>query len=181
MDTTTGTIPTPQQLADRAAIGDVLHLHSRGLDRRDAKLLASAYWPDATVDYGVFKGSANQFAPLVIGALSQNYQLTRHSVSNSMIEFRAGQALVESHVIAAHLLHSGTDELLFFSRYLDRVEKRDVCWRIKHRQVVMDWCRRHHFDDERESEAFSGLAKGTSADDPLLAFLNNFGQGVENE
>lgn len=90
-----------------------------------------------------------------------------------MIEFRAAQALVESHVIATHLLHSGSDELMFFSRYLDRMEQRDDCWRILHRQVVMDWCRRHAFEDEREDEGFAGLAKGTNPSDPLHAFLGD--------
>lgn len=66
MSTVIGAVPTPQELADRAAITDILHLHSRGLDRQDASLLEAAYWPDANVDYGSFVGPAMQFAPWLL-------------------------------------------------------------------------------------------------------------------
>ena len=46
----TGAVPALAVIADRLAIGDVLYSHSRGLDRLDAELLKSCYWPDAEVD-----------------------------------------------------------------------------------------------------------------------------------
>jgi hypothetical protein len=49
----TGQIPNPAAIADRLAIYDVLVRHSRGVDRGDAAVLTSAYWPDAEVAYGV--------------------------------------------------------------------------------------------------------------------------------
>ncbi len=176
-----GRCVSPEELADKAAITEVLHLHSRGLDRQEETTLSRAYWPEATVDYGLFKGPASHFVPLVISALNQSYQLTRHSISNVMIELDADQAVVECHVLASHLLPSGTEEMLFFSRYLDRMEKRDNRWRIGHRQVVMDWSRRHEFEDERESEAYADFAKGNVENDPLSVFLSESDKGDPNE
>lgn len=172
MSKDTGTIPGQEEVAHRLAIKDVLHSHSRGLDRLDAQAIKSAYWPDAAVDYGAYKGPARTFAELVVGALADQYELTRHCLSNIMIEFCGDGALAESCVSAGHLLHGGQEELFFHGRYLDRPEQRGGRWKIAHRQVVMDWCRRHAVVDERNSESFVDLAKGGHADsDPLYTFL----------
>lgn len=167
-----GTLPTPGQVADRLAIEEVLYIHNRGLDRLDAQSIAAAYWPEAEVDYGSFKGSAHIFADLVVGALQEQYELTRHSLSNTLIELREEQAVSESCVHAGHLLPGGLEEFLFYGRYLDRLELRDGQWKILHRQVVMDWSKRLAVTDERDSEAFSAFAKGAHLDnDPLYSFL----------
>jgi SnoaL-like domain len=172
MTTDTGTSPTPAQLADRLAIQDVLHLHCRGLDRLDKDTIQCAYWPEAEVDYGSFKGNAHLFAELVVGALGQAYELTQHSISNTLVQFTGNIARSESTVHAGHLLPGAQEEMLFYGRYLDRLEKRNGRWKILHRQVVMDWSKRLAVQDERGGEAFAALAKGAHIDtDPLYPFL----------
>lgn len=169
-----GKVMNSNELADQQAILQLLYSHSRGLDRLDATLIASAYWPDAEVDYGAYKGPAQDFAQLVVPALESQYELTQHSVSNSLIALEGDQAKVESYVIAGHLLHDAKEEVLFSGRYLDRVSKRDQQWKISHRQVVMEWSRRIPVTDERDSEAFGALAKGSHGEeDPLHTFLIN--------
>jgi len=173
MSITTGFPPNTAQVADRVAIQDVLHLHCRGLDRLDSEVIQCAYWPDAEVDYGSFKGSAHQFAQLVVGALGQKYSLTRHSLSNTLINLDGSSARCESLVSAGHLLIGAAEELLFYGRYLDLLQRRDGQWKILHRQVVMDWSKRFAVPDERASEAFADLAKGAHRDtDPLYPFLS---------
>lgn len=170
----TGSIPSPEQVADRLAIQDVLHLHSRGLDRLDQTAIQCAYWPEAEVDYGSYKGSAHVFAELVVGALGGQYELTRHSLSNTMITFSGNIARCESSVHAGHLLLGAEEELLFYGRYLDQLEKRGKYWKILHRQVVVEWSKRLAVQDERNSEAFAELAKGAHMDnDPLYSFLTS--------
>ncbi len=172
MTTDTGLTPSPAQVADRLAIQDVLHLHCRGLDRLDKEAIQCAYWPEAEVDYGSYKGSAHVFAELVVGALGQTYELTRHCLSNTLVTFAGNSARSESSVNAGHLLQGSREEMLFYGRYLDRLEKRDGRWKILHRQVVMDWSKRILVEDERNGEAFAALAKGAHLDaDPLYRFL----------
>ncbi len=172
MTTDTGMTLTTTELADRLAIQDVLHLHCRGLDRLDKDAIQCAYWPQAEVDYGSYKGSAHIFAELVVGALSQTYELTRHSISNTLTKFTGHVARSESIVHAGHLLIGAQEEMLFYGRYLDRLEKRQGQWKILHRQVVMDWSKRLPVQDERNGEAFAALAKGAHLDaDPLYPFL----------
>jgi hypothetical protein len=174
MTTDTGIVPAPEQVADRLAIADVLNMHSRGLDRLDSAAIQCAYWPDAEVDYGSYKGSAQVFAELVVGALGEQYELTRHTLSNTLIVFKGHKALCETSVNAGHLLQGAQEEMLFYGRYLDTLEKRDGRWKIFHRQVVMDWSKRLPVQDERSTAAFFDLAKGAHlASDPLSTFLNS--------
>ena len=160
------------QTADRLAITETLYLHSRGLDRLDAAAIRGAYWPESEVDYGSYKGNAHVFAELVVDALSQQYELTRHSLSNTLIELTGSSALCESYVHAGHLLPGAKAQLSFYGRYLDKMENRGSEWKILHRQVVVDWIKRHPVVDERDSEAFNALAKGARREsDPLYSFL----------
>lgn len=166
-----GMVPNAAEVADRLAIQDILAMHSRGLDRLDSAALAVCYWPDATVDYGSYKGPAQTFIPLVIDALRSQYALTRHGLGNTLITFSDDNAQSETCVSAGHLLPGAEQDIHFYGRYLDHLVKRDQCWKIQHRQVVMDWSKRHVVVDERESEAFAALSKGAHHDnDPLYTF-----------
>lgn len=161
-----------EEVSDRMAVLDVLHRHCRGLDRNEPELLKGCYWPESTVDYGSFKGPAHSFADLIGPALAQAYELTRHSISNTLVELSGDTAVAESYVHAGHLFIGGQKEMCFNGRYLDRLERRQGHWCIIHRQVVMDWSRTQNLEDERNSEAFANLAKGRSdRQDPLHPFL----------
>jgi hypothetical protein len=167
-----GTTPGLAAMQDRLAILDILYMHSRGLDRLDAACIRSAYWPDAEVDYGSFKGRAHDFAGGVVRSLAAKYALTQHCVGNTLIRLDAERARSESYVTAHHLLAGADEEMVFSGRYLDVHEKRGERWKMIHRQVVMDWSRRLAVIDERASEAFGALAKGGHGDaDPLHSLL----------
>lgn len=160
------------EMVERLAIQEVLHAHSRGLDRCDEELVKSCYWPDAEVDYGNFKGPAHDFAGLVCKALAEIYELTQHCLSNSLVATGGEMARAETLVTAVHLLVGGKEEMSFSGRYLDRLERRNGGWKLLHRKVVMDWSRRHSIEDERESANFSALGKGTHGqDDPSYDFF----------
>ena len=157
---TEGGIRQVEQVADRLAIQEVLFLHSRGLDRADAALLQSCYWPEAEVDYGSYKGPAAAFAEMVVAVLADSYELTQHTVANTLVRFDGVLAYTESQVTARHLVQGGAEEMIYVGRYLDKLERREQVWKMMHRQVVMDWSRREAVVDERESDAFVALAKG---------------------
>jgi len=168
-----GKTPNVEELADRLAIQEVLFTHSRGIDRLDQTAIEAAYWPEAQVAYGAFDGRAHDFAAMVVQVLRAGFELTQHAVSNTLITFFGDQARSESYVSAYHLLNGAEGEMFFSGRYLDVHEKRGDCWKMLHRQVVMDWSREWSVVDEREGPAFAGLAKGARLEsDPLYDFLN---------
>ena len=56
---TTSTRKIMEELADREAIRECLYRYSRGVDRLDADMLRSAYWPDAVDNHLSFTGNAD--------------------------------------------------------------------------------------------------------------------------
>ncbi len=145
-----------QRLLDEAAIRRVLVQYCRGVDRGDEALIAGVYWPDATDDHGVYKGSGPGFAPYVVRALNAHALATTHLVANVSIALEGPVAHVESYTLARHQVRRDGRLALetFAGRYLDRFEKRGGEWRIRHRQVVHDWSRIEPISAEYPHDAF---------------------------
>jgi hypothetical protein len=127
-------------IVDREAIRDCLSRVARGEDRRDAELLASAYWPDASDDHGVFVGTFKEYLSWVVPG-APAVLLTLHTLGQSLIELRGTSALVETHVTAYHRIDMSSEQrdVVIGGRYLDRMEKRDHAWRIAKRTMLYDW------------------------------------------
>jgi SnoaL-like domain len=169
----TGSVPNVAEVADRLAIYDVLVAHCRGVDRADAGILRSTYWPDAEVAYGVFNGNAHRFCAFLPKAIAV-YARTQHCIGNVAMEFEGKTARVETYVTAYHYAEAteGDRELIYFARYLDRMEKRGSVWKILYRQVVIDWYRNAPASAVGSTMPLDGFAHGARApDDPLYAHL----------
>jgi hypothetical protein len=122
----------------RNRIADV----ARGEDRRDAKAISAAFWPDATTDFGIFAGSFDEYLAWVVPG-SPGIPVTQHVVGQTVIDLTGDVALAETHVSAYHRVDMGEDEhdVVISGRYLDRLEKRDGEWRIARRVMLYDWLR----------------------------------------
>ena len=118
-----------------AAIRNALALHSRGVDRADAALIAGAYHDDATVDYGFFTGPAAALATILADAQT-NTPPTLHRTGNIDIRLHGDRAVSEAYVVA--YVEEAAQQRLVFGRYLDRHQCRDGVWRIVHRTYVLD-------------------------------------------
>jgi hypothetical protein len=138
-----------EELLARARISDALYRHSRGIDRNNNVVRASAYHPDATIDAGA---GAQPVRDLLERrrAEHEHTKHTAHIVTNVLIEFLSARAaFVESHVFAAELEDPDYDyswrgsspgpagaRILNWGRYLDVFECRDGDWLIRERTVV---------------------------------------------
>lgn len=129
-----------KDIVSRQAIEAALALHSRGVDRADAALLAAAYHDGAEVDYGFFKGAARDLAGILCGAM-KGQPVTLHRTSNMWIQVQGKRARSESYVMAytEQALPSGAVQRFIGGRYLDTHECRAGQWRLTHRTYVMDW------------------------------------------
>jgi SnoaL-like domain len=146
------------ELADREAIRDCLMRYSRGIDRLDAELLKSVYWPDSVDDHVGFVGSGPEFIDYVVSVLATMDQ-TVHLLGNILIEIDSiGAANTETYFQAFHRLR-GADErrndLVVGGRYVDRLEKRSDEWRLAQRLVILDW-----FREYQDSADWSALPLG---------------------
>ena len=131
------------ELADREAIRDAMYRYSRGVDRCDAEVIRSAYWPDCVDNHMVFTGNAEEFIDWSI-PIMRGMDQTQHMMGNILIRLRGDQADVESYFIGFHRVR-GEDgqprDILAGGRYSDVFEKRDDEWRVLKREVITDWFR----------------------------------------
>ena len=126
---------TAYDLIARHGILNALANHSRGVDRGDVNLLGSAYWGDATVDYGFFTGPAPDLVS-ILAAAQKAAPSTLHRTANCDIRVKGDRAVSESYVIA--YVEQAETQRIVFGRYLDRHACRDGEWRLSHRSYVLD-------------------------------------------
>ncbi len=129
----------------REEIRDVLARYCHAIDRRQWDGLATVFWPDAHVEYGLYDDLAEGFVP-VIRALYEELRIdiTQHFIGNSILRLTGGVGCGETYVHALHRVpaEDGTfQDLLMGSRYLDEFTCRDGEWRISARKVAFDWLR----------------------------------------
>lgn len=121
---------------DREAIREATLRYARGVDRLDAELMKSAYWPDATDDHGRFVGNGWEFAERVVGT-HDRWAATMHCVYNHSIEFDDDDhARGELYNVTYLVPPDGGPWNVWLGRYLDRYERRAGKWRISHRTCV---------------------------------------------
>lgn len=147
---------SPERLADRARIQDVMHRWCRAVDRLDLEAIRDIFHPDAIDAHGMYHGPI----PGLIDWIRERHEtipFSMHMLGNMLIEFGdPDTALVETYVFVVQRYPAdGTGSLTQFSggveakpgsaadlmacaRYVDRFERRHGEWRIGHRTVVYD-------------------------------------------
>jgi hypothetical protein len=140
-----------ERLVESYRIRSCLVDAARGADRVDAELMASSFWPDATVRYG--SGARWSVAELlrawvpVAGVCAS----TQHHLFNHLLDIDGDSAFAESYYIAVFAPGAAGSLLPFCGsvaagevgfqggRYVDRLARRDGEWRIAAREVCGDW------------------------------------------
>jgi hypothetical protein len=137
------------QWLDKLEISELVMKLARGIDRCDEALIASVFWPDATDDHGIFKGTAKDFVPWVIPVL-RGMERTSHQICNQLVELQGERGFSEAYFIATHRIRENGQprDMVAAGRYLDRCEKRGGEWRIAHRQTVYDYTTNEPVSDE---------------------------------
>ncbi|PXX07001.1 nuclear transport factor 2 family protein [Mycolicibacterium moriokaense] len=127
-------------LLDREKIRDCIARLARGEDRRDARLVSRSFWPDATIDIGIFAGSFDEYLAWVVPG-SPSIPVTQHMLGQTVIECSGDTAFTETHVTAYHRVgaEEGDRDTVIGGRYLDRMDKRGAYWRIGQRTMLYDW------------------------------------------
>jgi len=134
---------TPQQLVDIEACREAVHRYCRGVDRLDAALMRSAYWPEATDDHGVFVGNAMEFVDRVIES-HRRWAATMHCIYNHSVELdptgikARGEAYNVTYLFGEK---DGPAVSTWWGRYQDLFEKRGSEWRILERVCVHEFNR----------------------------------------
>jgi 3-phenylpropionate/cinnamic acid dioxygenase small subunit len=128
---------SPDTLADRLAVNDVLIAYATAVDGRDWDLLASCFLPDADIVYepvGRFDGCAALAAAM---RASLEGVTTQHIITNVAVELDGNRASTRCYGHAQH----GRDGEYFTTgaTYVDDLVKVDDAWRIVSRHVETTW------------------------------------------
>ena len=127
-------------LVDKSEIREVITRYCRAVDRCDAELLRSCYWPDGRDNHGFFCGGVDAFIDYIMPVLTQALSTT-HAVSNVLLEVDGDRACGESYVHVTHRLARADGTLVDNKsncRYVDLFERRNGEWRILFRSAVLD-------------------------------------------
>jgi ketosteroid isomerase-like protein len=134
-----------EELADREAIRECLCRYARGVDRLDADLVRSAYWPDCQDEHMGFTGNAEEFIAWSFPVMASMDQ-TLHMLANVLVSLRGDEADAEAYFYGIHRVNlpdGSKSDVIGAGRYLDTFERRDDEWRIIRRLVVTDWFRQY--------------------------------------
>ncbi len=142
---TTATAKILEELADREAIRECLYRYARGVDRLDADMVLSAYWPECVDKHLDFTGNAQEFVDWSF-PLMRNMDQTMHHITNVLTNIRGNSADVEAYFYGIHRVNIpevGKIDVIGAGRYIDKFEKRGDEWRVIQREVVTDWFRQY--------------------------------------
>jgi SnoaL-like domain len=132
---------SPEQLADKQAIRDLIYTYCRAVDRIDVPLGHSIWHEDSVADYGEAyyqgpgKGVIDHICASHAHLLSHSHQVT-----NILIHLDGSSAGSEAYV-SGTMRTEREGKLLqieVWARYIDQWETREGRWGLVHRQVVYD-------------------------------------------
>lgn len=122
------------------AVRQAIYTYCRGVDRLDPELVASAFWPDATITLGsIYAGPPAGFVDVAMGFMGM-FLATRHDVGNVLMTRDGDTIGYEAYVRTWHRLEAPDRELIVLGRYIGRATHRDDgAWRIAEHGELMDW------------------------------------------
>jgi SnoaL-like domain len=145
MDSTQYSAQDVQECMDREAIRDLMYRYAHGIDRCNAELLNTVFWPGCIDEHGDYNGSSDGFIAWVMPLLKQGVGCTLHLMGNSLIRIDGKYAAVETYFQAFHRFDNpppgNAEDFVIGGRYVDRMEKRGKQWRVAHRTVAYDYLR----------------------------------------
>jgi hypothetical protein len=191
----TSVAPTGVELLlARAEIHDRILAWTRGVDRLDWGLAASAFHPGAIDDHGIYAGPVDGLIE-ALKARHRGIEMSMHMIGNVFIEFGdAETAAVESYCLvwqrystedraARAVISGGTDtsdlpiDMIMSARYVDRFGYRDGAWKIDRRTTVFERSMRFDVPEDGPKTAPEWTAGQRGPADALMQLRREIGLG----
>lgn len=163
-----------RELLDHHEIRKLLATYAHGCDRCDTDLMASTYWPDSWDDHGKDQAPGPEFSRLMTREIiPAACETLSHILGQSLITVTGDTAGAETYYVAVTRARGKDGEALcnqLGGRYVDRLERREGQWRVKHRTCLRDWSVTLRVEEDHF--ALAGLEPGQrSGLDPSYAVL----------
>jgi len=127
-----------QRLLDKEAIREASLRYTRGIDRHDDEIFASAYHEGAIDDHGAYIGPYEGFIHHANTVHGLYWDVHHHFITNQTIDLDGDTAHVETYFLAA-LRRKGGPVDMVGGRYVDRFERRDGRWAVADRVCLVEW------------------------------------------
>jgi len=139
--------------SDREGIEDAIHRFVEGIDKRDAKLLASAFTEDIVFDLGGIDASFGSFEPYEGRDFTVDQLMSHvgkidsmHAVTNIRVKIDGDQAQLTCYLLGQHHrpgegASADHGDHLWLGNFFDSrlVREHDHVWRIRHHRVDSSW------------------------------------------
>ncbi|MEH6386853.1 MULTISPECIES: nuclear transport factor 2 family protein [Pseudomonas] len=128
-------------LIDKQQLHELNVRYCIGVDRKDHALLSRVWAESATIDFGLFRGSASEFCQLIV-LDDPAVSIAHHFASNELFEIQGDKATGQSYVIGSSVRPQGDgsqENQLVGGRYLDTYIREEGKWLISRRHFVVDW------------------------------------------
>jgi len=139
---------TPDQIADRFEIEDLLTRYATGVDTKDWDLWESCFTPDAHIDYSAFGGTTGGVKEVRawLAEIMTKFAATQHLVTNRDIRLDGDRATARSGFYNPMAIATGQGDqrILFFDGgyYCDELVRTPDGWRIKTRREEFSYSTR---------------------------------------
>jgi hypothetical protein len=134
--------PRLQEMLDHYEIRKTLSEYCHGCDRCDEARMASVYLEDSWDDHGIYRGPGLEYSRIMTAEVLSTTDTMYHLLGQSLIKVDGDQAGAETYFFAV----AGTtreDGVAMCNqlggRFVDKLEREDGRWLIKHRSVLRDW------------------------------------------
>jgi 3-phenylpropionate/cinnamic acid dioxygenase small subunit len=139
---------TPDQIADRLEIEDLLTRYATGVDTKDWDLWESCFTPDAHIDYSAFGGATGGVKEVRawLAEVMTRFAATQHLVTNRDIRLDGDRATARSGFYNPMAIRTGEGDqrVLFFDGgyYCDELVRTPDGWRIETRREEFSYSTR---------------------------------------
>jgi hypothetical protein len=182
---------SPERIADRLEIQDVMYRWCRAIDRLDYDEIRAVFHADATDTHGIYNGNIEGLISW-IRERHRTITFSMHQVSNMLIEFATPEvAMSEAYLrtiqrypaeAAAALKQLangyepvGASDLWTCSRYIDRFERRDGAWKIAQRVLAQEWKVITPVPSPAPGHVPGSVVGRRDAEDPFYVLRNEWG------
>ncbi|HXK25816.1 MAG TPA: nuclear transport factor 2 family protein [Myxococcota bacterium] len=167
--------PRIQEMLDHYEIRKTLAEYCHACDRADEALMRAVYTGDDSFDdHGRVKAPGPEYARIMTGLILERTEAISHLLGQSLIKVEGDTAGAETFFVAFMRLpgQEGMPPRMnqLVGRFVDRLERIDGKWKIRHRTCVRDTSMTQSV--ERDDYAAYGFAEGTrDRGDPGTAVL----------
>jgi hypothetical protein len=162
-----------REIVDHHDIQQTLAEYCHACDRGDEAMMASLYTADSFDDHGLVRAPGAEYAKAMTRLVVDRTEAVWHVLGQSLIKVDGDEAGAETFFLGIMRLkpQEGVDKInQLAGRFIDRLERVDGKWKIRHRTCVRDTS--ITFTVTEDMQAAYGLVAGARDDsDPGAALL----------